>query len=610
MNYYDLNMELIKKNHDYLYKNLIKDGISHTNRLDAIETVKARDGENILLITYKGNTYRLNSMYRPAEEAKRWSEQYKFQNIKTVISMFGIGNGIFARAIIERMDESQVLVLYEPCYDIFIHVINNYDLSDILSDKRILIAVEGVNDFEFHLAIQSLIDVTNIKSQVQLIYPNYDHIFTESCVKFFKEIKDSMTSSRININTIIKLSERSIYNLFKNLIYLPNCMTLNDLKNYIPTHLPAIVVAAGPSVEENIEDLKRAKGKAVIFACDRILEYLLDKGVEPDFVVTVDPMKERRHFSLRDDVSVPLICTIHANHDILRHHVGEKIFCTSNFLVKEILNMLGREASNIPTGGSVAVSAFTACVNLGFKRVILVGQDLAYSGNVSHAGGEVDARGENDYILIEGIDGNMIKSRYDWKEFVIEYQDLIAVNPDVEVIDAKRRGARIKGTVVMPLNEALEQYCPADDRIESIEFGNRVIADRKIIDNIVAYLEGYIPVLKRISDEAETAVRKCNIVIRDNGRGLSGKNINDSLKRLKQINSFIREQEIYNLMDSYITSVTANQLSELLIVSENEEEYNLSTFQKSKIIYEAVIDASKYIMKMIKEAIEELKNHG
>lgn len=63
-------------------------------------------------------------------------------------------------------------------------------------------------------------------------------------------------------------------------------------------------------------------------------------------------------------------------------------------------------------------------------------------------------------------------------------------------------------------------------------------------------------------------------------------------------------------MDSYITSVTANQLSELLIVSENEEEYNLSTFQKSKIIYEAVIDASKYIMKMIKEAIEELKNHG
>ena len=37
----------------------------------------------------------------------------------------------------------------------------------------------------------------------------------------------------------------------------------------------------------------------------------------------------------------------------------------------------------------MATAAFSVCVALQFKRVILVGQDLAYEGNITHAGGQV-----------------------------------------------------------------------------------------------------------------------------------------------------------------------------------------------------------------------------
>jgi hypothetical protein len=57
-------------------------------------------------------------------------------------------------------------------------------------------------------------------------------------------------------------------------------------------------------------------------------------------------------------------------------------------------------------------------------------------------------------------------------------------------------------------------------------------------------------------------------------------------------------------MDHYITARTAPQLSDMLIVSEDTNEYKLTTFRKSKIIYEAVIDACDLIKQYMKEAID------
>lgn len=610
MNFYDKNLELLKVHHNYLYRKLMEEDIAYTNRLDDIKSIRAKDGEQIVLITYKTNEYRLNSIYRPVEEARRWSDQYSLQNINSVISMFGFGNGVFARALIEKMEESHILIIYEPSYDIFNHVIRNYDLSDIISKKRVVIVVEGVNDLEFHSTIQNVINITNMKSQIQCIYPNYDVLFTESCITFFNEIKNSMTSNTININTTIKLSEKYIENLFKNLIYLLNSSTLKDLKETIPAGLPAIVVAAGPSVEENIDELKKAKGKAVIFACDRVLDYLLDSGVEPDFVVTIDPSKNRKYFSRREDISIPLICTMEANNDILSHHIGKKIFCTSNPFVDGIYNLFNKEASNIITSGSVAIVAYSACVELGFKRVILVGQDLAFSGNISHAGGEIDSKGEKAHVIVEGIDGNMIKSRYDWKEFTIRYQDLIAINSNVEVIDAKLKGAKINGAIVMPLKDAVDRYCTEANMYNKVDFDIEPNFSKSDIKEIVDYLEGYMPIMNRILEDAESAIKKCNNVIREHGKGLSEKKLNEGLKKLGKVNKYIEEQSIYPLMDYYITAKTANQLSEILIVSEDAEEYNLVTFQKSKIIYQAVIDAANLIKQSMKEAIDNFMNYN
>ncbi len=54
-------------------------------------------------------------------------------------------------------------------------------------------------------------------------------------------------------------------------------------------NIPAFFVAAGPSLEKNIQELKRVKDHGLIICADVILYRLMDEGIEPDIVVTIDP---------------------------------------------------------------------------------------------------------------------------------------------------------------------------------------------------------------------------------------------------------------------------------------------------------------------------------
>lgn len=608
MNYYELNMECIRENRHNLYKKLETVELASFKKLEDIQSVDTKDGKKALKIKYKSIEYRLNSIYRPVEEAEKWVEQYQFQNLNTIISMFGFGNGVFARTIMKKMGNSDLLIIYEPCIEIFSHVLNNYDITDILASSNIAIFIEELNDFEFHTSLQATINITNLKTQINCIYPQYDKIFVESCASFFNELRDSYSHARLNINTEIYFGQKYIENIFKNLRHLKNSNSLQELKEDIPIDVPAIIVAAGPSVGENLEELKRAKGKSIIFAVDRILDYLLDSGIEPDFVVTIDPKKPLKYFSKRTDVTIPLISYLESNCDILDQHKGRKIICTRNTFIENIYKQVEKPYSWVIPSGSVAIVAFSACIELGFKKVILVGQDLAYDGNNSHADGVEENRGEDFNVFLEGIDGNQVKSRYDWKEFVIRYEDLIKIYSDVEVIDAKKKGAKIEGSIVMPLKDAMNKYCNKDFNYNDIIKNKKVTFDSNDLDIIQKYIENNLDILERIKERAKAAIILCNKLLIENKYKEDSYIAQASMKELRKINNYIEKQTIYSIMDSYIMALSAEELSELYLCSEDVKESNKKTYEKSKIIYKQVIEVVEYIIPRIKEAIKHISN--
>lgn len=88
--------------------------------------------------------------------------------------------------------------------------------------------------------------------------------------------------SRVSFNTAKLFAGIDPINVMKNAKYLCTAYKTIQLYQTIPLDTTGIVVAAGPSLNKNIYELKKAKGKAFIVAVDTAIKPLLKAGIVPD----------------------------------------------------------------------------------------------------------------------------------------------------------------------------------------------------------------------------------------------------------------------------------------------------------------------------------------
>ncbi|QIB27503.1 motility associated factor glycosyltransferase family protein [Caloranaerobacter azorensis] len=125
---------------------------------------------------------------------------------------------------------------------------------------------------------------------------------------------------------------------------------------------------------------------------------------------------------------------------------------------------------------------------MGCNPIILIGQDLAYTDGKIHAQNstyEFDGNNENlgkDLIEIEDIYGNKVYTSKVWLSFLRWFELYIRENPEKEYIDATEGGAKIKGTNIMTLNEAIEKYCTEEiniaERLKNIDSSNSELVEK------------------------------------------------------------------------------------------------------------------------------------
>lgn len=608
MNYYEINMECMKLHRPKFFQLLqASDQYMNINKLDLIQSEPAMDGDLFLTIQKETKQYRLVSCYSPKNEADKWVEQYDFKNVKTVITQFGFGTGSFTRAILNKKGKDDILFVYEPCPELFIHVLQNYDITDIIMDRKLALAIEGVNDFEFHILVRNALDITNITTQIRYSHPGYEKIFPESGLKYWKDIKDGYIHVKTNINTVVYFGKRYIQNALYNTRFVRESNRLMELKSDFNTDIPAIVVAAGPSLKKNIEELKRAKGRAYIFVVDRILDYVLDEGLEPDFVVTIDPMKPIEYFTKRSDVTIPLLCDAVSNWEILDRHKGKKIFFNCFPYYRLMYQKLGKEAPLLAAGASVATAAFCSCIQLGFKTIALVGQDLAYDGEFSHAGGVTEKENRNRDVMVEGIDGNQIRSRADWYEFLIWFQDVITLNPGVQVIDTKDKGAKIQGSIVMPLKEVIDNYCTETLQIKEIISNKQHTFNDDEMIRVKQFFEDSYEELHSFKRKAKEAIELCESQIRlFKVNHVETPTTQNNFKKISKINKYISEQPVYHLLESFITAASAQEVSQLYQFTGDAKTDKIVTYEKSIAVFRAIVDGIEFVKPLFEEALEHI----
>lgn len=150
----------------------------------------------------------------------------------------------------------------------------------------------------------------------------------------------------------------------------------------------AILIAAGPSLDKQLPLLKQIaeEGEIVLGAVGTAMKPLKKAGITPDFFAIIDP-NEGTLPQLTDVEfpNTPLYYMSTAFHDTIQLHKGpRRIFYQEGLDAAEDMAKKRNEPL-IQSGGSVATALLDLLVYFGCNPIALVGQDLAYTNNKTHA---------------------------------------------------------------------------------------------------------------------------------------------------------------------------------------------------------------------------------
>jgi hypothetical protein len=166
-----------------------------------------------------------------------------------------------------------------------------------------------------------------------------------------ERLRDVLADLRIHRNTVRVFSRTWIEQGAANLPALARWPSIAAVGDRF-VGVPMIIVAPGPSLAGNVDQLRAAQGRAIITAFSHSLRPVLAAGVTPDLVLTVDPQDVRYHFA-GCDLSRTCLVNAATVHPALFDLPAQRFLTASgNCAIDDwIFDGLG-ETAVVPGGGS------------------------------------------------------------------------------------------------------------------------------------------------------------------------------------------------------------------------------------------------------------------
>lgn len=291
--------------------------------------------------------------------------------------------------------------------------------------------------------------------------------------------------------------------------------------------LPMIIVAPGPSLAGNIDQLRAAQGRAIITAFSHSLQPVVAAGVVPDLVITVDPQDVRYHFAGCDLSRTCLVNAATVYPALFELPAQRFLTLSANSAIDDwIFDGLDEDAV-VPGGGSVATSALSLALGWGCDPIVFLGLDLSFPGGAYYvatssdgaARAEVDARGvmrvagwsdgfhamkaaggpaaaAERVVELPGWHGGVVPSSFMFSLFHRWFVERLRGLTDAggpTVFNCTEGGAFIPGMQHRPFAEVLAGLDRAIDVAGELDAAAMAVAgDRagRIIDHLTGFLRG------------------------------------------------------------------------------------------------------------------------
>nr|WP_254119808.1 6-hydroxymethylpterin diphosphokinase MptE-like protein [Bacillus sp. FJAT-29790] len=496
--------------------------------------------------------------------------------------------------------------MYEPNHEIFTLYLHEKNITQLPIHRLKNIFIE-TSDEAGKGFLESI--THNIQERILLVVlPSYRKIFEEQFLRFSENFKvavgskrqsyyiDNLFSARWTLNSVLNFSKT---------IQSPNILS-DEYKQHFKDK-PLIIVSAGPSLEEEYENLRYIKTNklAYIFAVGSANKALIAQNIMPDAVCTYDPQgHNHKVFSSiieQGITNIPMIYGTSVGYETLDIYRGPKLhMITSQDTIAQyyLKNSDDSSIDYVDDSPTIAAVTFQLAAKLGCNPIVFAGQNLAFKNNQFYSK-DVEYRNtgrtiflkeseKSEVLTVEDVYGDRVQTNSSFnnmREF-IEFQ--IKQYDKIEVINTTKGGAAIAGTKFVTLEQLIKERFSSP-----IVFENWYSSTQNKYDR--SYILERLKRMERSIDSFRKLYKEIFPIFEEMDKNIS---LEKEMKLSKNIHKFDKLMKKLIINESYICYIQPI----------NRSQFQALTIRAANIRKQTnEIDKAKYILGSFSEYLQGCK---
>ena len=557
------NIKFLKKIYPDIYKKLEKIDSKEYNDISIEE---AKNKNRTIKYIGKNKSVYIHSKYNPSEEASKLVDNFfESEGNANHIIVYGVGLGYHIFELANKYPNA-VITLIEPSIEILHAFLCEFNINKLLLED---IYLENEN---YLSALINKIIINNKNYDNKIFTLNsYKNIFEDNYCVFLNKFNDAIKSKRSQLGVNFNFQKRWIMNSIKNFSTTLNTKSILLQDRSIYKGKTALIVSAGPSLEDEIENLKEIKKNksAYIFSVGSSINTLFKNDILPDAVCTYDPTTKNaivHDILVRNNIdTIPMIYGTSVGYETLENYKGPKLhMITSQDVISQfyIQSKSMNKIEGVNDSPSIAVVTLQLLYRLGFGKIVFVGQNLAYRNNKSYAEGieyidnTVSEELKEKSLKVKSVDGDLIETNFSFNQMRQQIEYYINQFENVEIINSTRGGAHIQGSRYMILNDIIDNY-----------LSNNIVDDEWYLnDENDCYDLEYLSKRSEIMENSHLEIKDILKEIQE---------INKKIYDLARNKNFKQVETMYNKLDFSFGKLWNNVFYNIVLKPMHRVEYEL-----------------------------------
>lgn len=350
--------------------------LSRTAPDPEVSFLEANSGALVPVIARGGRRVRLHGLYDPEADGERAAAD-------APSPFFAIAYGLGAAwHLLPLLGNPRLrgLLCVEPEPRVARSVMEAVDLSRLFADPRFTLLLDPEPEAAGRelpgLYLPSLAGgfvSTSLRPRVELDRPWFDEC-SRGVERALRNIRDDF-------------SVQAHFGLawFRNTIR--NLPLAEKPSKPLPPVRNALVCAAGPSLEDQLEEIRDRGRGAILIATDTSLPVLKAAGLEPDAVISIDCQHISYYHFVGEQPGIPLVLDLASPPTVARRFSDLRFVSSGHPFCRYVSTRWKAFPAIDTSGGNVAFAALSLAESLGAESATLYGADYSYPSGSSYARG-------------------------------------------------------------------------------------------------------------------------------------------------------------------------------------------------------------------------------